>query len=267
MTDRDPIPAPEQHDVPDPRPESHPALPGDALSVDAMAAFAELGRISLAEHDLGQVLTRVAELAKRVISGAAEVSVTLVAGGLAGTAAYTGNLALSLDERQYDAGYGPCLDAAAKETVHLIADMAAETRWPAFTADALRHGAHSSLSVGIPVHETVTGAINIYADQAEVFDDEAVELARTFAGYAAVAMANANLYSTTAALAEQMTRAMASRAVIEQAKGILIAQRQLSPEAAFDVLSRASQTANRKLRDIAQAIVDKAQQPHQHPGD
>lgn len=81
-----------------------------------------------------------------------------------------------------------------------------------------------------------------------------------FAGYAAVALANAHLYETTSALAAQMADAMSTRAVIEQAKGVLIAQQHGSVGEAFDIVSRASQTGNRKLRDIAQAIVDAEQQ-------
>ena len=68
------------------------------------------------------------------------------------------------------------------------------------------------------------GALNIYATQPAIFDRDAIELARTFAGYAAVAIANARLYQATATLAEDMRRAMETRAVIEQAKGILVAQ-------------------------------------------
>ncbi|MCU1601341.1 MAG: hypothetical protein JWO22_2050 [Frankiales bacterium] len=231
-----------------------------------MMALAELGKINLAESDLTAVLERVSALTKSSLLGVAEVSVTLVTDGVAGTAAYTGELALALDEAQYGAGSGPCLAAAEKESVFVIEEMSHETRWPEFTADAVRHGARSSMSIGIPLHSTVTGALNIYATESGVFDEAAVELARTFAGYAAVALANASLYDTTAALARQMAAAMASRAVIEQAKGILVAQRGISPEEAFQVLSRASQTANRKLRDIAQAMVDGARSSPEQDG-
>jgi GAF domain-containing protein len=227
--------------------------------LDAMEAFAELGRIKLSETNLHQVLSMVAELAQRTIPGAAEVSVTLVPGGAPETAAYTGELALALDEKQYDTGYGPCLDAAAAKTVFLVPDMASEDRWPEFAKNAVAHGVKGSLSVGMPVEDTLAGALNIYATEANAFDDDAVELARTFAGYAAVALANVNLYSTTAALAEQMAEAMRSRAVIEQAKGILIVQQRVTAEEAFGILTRASQASNRKLRDIAQAIVAKAE--------
>jgi GAF domain-containing protein len=225
---------------------------------DVIAAFAELGRIKLADTDLDQVLGRVAALAQEVIPGAAEVSVTLVSGDIAETAAHTGSLALALDEKQYDTGYGPCLAAAKEKAVFLIADMSAEERWPAFTANAVSLGVHGSLSVGMPVEDSVSGALNIYAVEPGAFDTAASDVAISFASYAAVALGNASLYSRTAALAEQMAEAMASRAVIEQAKGILIAQQHVSADAAFDMLVRASQVSNRKLRDIAQGLVDKA---------
>jgi len=229
-------------------------------SLDPNAAFAELGRINLAENDLQQVLTTVSELAKRTISGAAEVSVTLLRGDRATTAAYTGDLALHLDEQQYEKGYGPCLDAAhAGATVH-VQQMTTEERWPDYIPHAVKHGARSSLSVCLPIQEAVTGALNIYAVVSNAFDDEAVTLAQTFAGYAAVAVANAHLYATTAALAKQMQEAMVSRAVIEQAKGILMAQVHCTADQAFELLTRRSQHTNRKLRDIAQAIVDAAQE-------
>ena len=227
--------------------------------LDLNEAFAEIGRINFAEHDLEDVLTRVSELAKRTIPGASEVSVSLVRDNRATTAAYTGDLALHLDEKQYEKGQGPCLSAAVAGDTLIIADMAAESRWPEYTPGAVEHGVHSSLSVCLPIQQAVTGCLNIYATAVHAFDGEGVEIAQTFASYAAVALANAHLYATTAALAEQMQQAMSSRAVIEQAKGILVAQTRCTPEQAFDLLIRQSQHTNRKLRDIAQTIVDSAQ--------
>jgi GAF domain-containing protein len=238
--------------------------PAGGEPVDPLKAFAELGRLRLDEGDLRHVLTRIAELAKATIPGAAEVSVTLVSGDGAGTPAFTGELALALDETQYDSGYGPCLEAAMSNRIFSAPDLATETRWPAFAAAATQAGVRSSLSVGVPVTQQMTGAINIYALQTNAFDEEAVELATTFANYAAVAMANAHLYDTTAALATQMAQAMESRSVIEQAKGILMAQRGESADEAFAIMVRASQVSNRKVRDIAQALVDSSHnKPHQ----
>ncbi|AGZ41180.1 GAF and ANTAR domain-containing protein [Actinoplanes friuliensis] len=230
----------------------------DQYPLDPAEAFAEISRIKLSDTNLDGVLEHLARLAKRTIPGAAEVSVTLSRGKGAYTAAYTGELALALDERQYEQGHGPCLDALASGDVMSIDDMGTEERWPDFAARAIEAGPHSSLSVGLPVHESAAGALNVYAIKAHSFDDDGIALAQTFAGYAAVALANAHLYDTQASLANQMQAAMASRAVIEQAKGILMGQRRCSSAEAFAILAKLSQDTNRKLRDVAQALVDSA---------
>jgi len=83
-------------------------------------------------------------------------------------------------------------------------------------------------------------------------------LAQTFAGYAAVALANAHLYDVTATLAQHLQAAMENRAVIEQAKGIVMAERHCTADEAFAILSKLSQDSNRKVRDVAAALVANA---------
>lgn len=227
---------------------------------DPMHSFAELGRMDLASMELEAVLGRVAELAKDTLAGAAQVSVTLIAAGQASTAASTGPLAIHLDEKQYELGHGPCVDAAQAGETLQITDMETEDRWPDFTPRAVEQGAYSSVSVGLPIQQTVTGALNIYGDKPLAFDDEAVTLAETFASYAAVALSNAHLYRSTAEQAAQVQRAMTNRAVIEQAKGVMAAQQKCTPEDAFSVMTKESQRSNRKLRDIAADIVASASQ-------
>jgi GAF domain-containing protein len=222
---------------------------------DPTEAFAQLGRIKLSDTNLDGVLDTIAGLAKRTIPGASEVSVTLVRGNGAHTAAFTGELALSLDESQYQSGHGPCLDASAAAATMSVPDMASEKRWPQWAARARETGVNSSLSIGLPVQDTVTGALNMYATRPDAFDDDAIVLGQTFAGYAAVALANAHLYDTTASLAQQMQAAMDSRAVIEQAKGIVMADRRCTADEAFSTLIKVSQDSNRKLRDVAAALV------------
>jgi GAF domain-containing protein len=231
----------------------------DPFPTDPQHAYAELARIDLAENDLTQVLDRVAELVARTIPGADAVSVTLLQDGGGVTAAFTHDVAVRLDETQYGEGSGPCLAAAASGETLVVDEMTTDRRWPAFAADAQAQGVASSMSVGLPLQKRVRAALNIYGERPRAFDDAAVELGRTFAGYAATVLANAHLYSSTAAFAEQMRTAMATRAVIEQAKGVLVAQEGCTPEQAFELLVRASQAGNRKLRDVAAATVAAAQ--------
>jgi len=232
-----------------------------AQDMKSADAFAELGRIKLSETDLNGVFTKIADLAKRTIPGASEVSVTLVENQDAYTPAFTGELALALDEAQYKLGHGPCLAAAASTSTQHIADMTSESRWPDWTARASEAGAHSSLSIGLPVQEAVTGALNIYATEADAFGEDALAVAHTFASYAEVAMANAYLYNAQTTLAQHMEIAMRSRAVIEQAKGIIMGDRRCSADEAFAILTKLSQDTNRKLRDVAVALVGRATTP------
>lgn len=229
--------------------------------MDSAAAFARLGRIKLAETDLHGVLSEVAHLAKETLPGADEVSVTLVQGDRARTAVHTGPLALKLDERQYELKNGPCLDASMTAAPLSIPTMIAEQRWTAWAAYAAQIGLGSSLSIGLPIQEAVTGALNIYATKVDAFDEAAIAVAENFAAYAAVAVANAHLYDSTATLAQQMQAAMQHRAVIEQAKGIIIGDRRCGPDEAFAILARLSQDTNRKIRDVAAALVENAVTP------
>ena len=204
---------------------------------------------------------QIADLAKRAVPGAGEVSVTLVKNHDARTAAYTGDLALALDEMQYELGHGPCLTAAVSTSTQHVADMTSESRWPDWTSRAREAGANSSLSIGLPVQEAVTGALNIYATKPNAFDENALTVAQTFASYAEVAMANAYLYNAQTTLAQHMEIAMRSRAVIEQAKGIIMGDRRCSADEAFTILAKLSQDTNHKLRDVAVALVKRATTP------
>jgi GAF domain-containing protein len=227
--------------------------------LDPSIALAELGRINLAENDLHGVLDRVAQLTRRTFPGADEVSVTLVRGNAAETAAHTGPLALVLDEWQYYQASGPCLEAATKHGTVLAPSLPEEQRWPGWAEHAVAAGARSSLSIGLPIEDQLDAALNLYSRRGHAFDEEAVTLAETFAGYAAIALANATLYGVTAKLARQLETAMASRAVIEQAKGIIMGRRRCTAEEAFAILTKTSQDSNRKLRDVAAALVAKAE--------
>jgi GAF domain-containing protein len=233
----------------------------DQYPLEPTDAFAELGRIKLDETDVDGVLRRIADLAKHTIAGVDEASVTLIRGKNLHTAAYTGDLALTLDEWQYAGRGGPCLEAATSGATVSVADIADENRWPGYLPHAIEAGVRSSLSVGLPVHEHVTGALNLYATKPNAFDEEATLMAQTFSGYAAVALANAHLYAATATLAQQLQAAMETRAVIEQAKGIVMAERRCTPDEAFAILSQLSQDTNRKLRDVATTLVADAGRP------
>src|SRR5690606_21930681 len=107
--------------------------------------------------------TGESHLARQVIPGADDVSMTLIQDEKPSTVAHTGPLSLDADELQYERGHGPCMDAGRAGLVLLIDDMRTETRWPDYAPVAAAHGALSSLSVPLPVQDEFIGALNVYA--------------------------------------------------------------------------------------------------------
>jgi GAF domain-containing protein len=153
------------------------------------------------------------------------------------------------------------MDAARTGTTIVIKNTATDQTYPEFAREARRQGVTNTVSIGLPIAERTIGALSVYGmDGREPFDQDAIATARAFAHYAAVALANAALYSSTAELSQHLQLALQSRAVIDQAKGIIMAQLRCSPDEAFTHLVAQSQRQNRKLRDVAAEIVDHTQQ-------
>ena len=101
------------------------------------------------------------------------------------------------------------------------------------------------------------GALNMYSETQVQYDAAARKVGCSFADQLGVAVATATLYAESYELSRQLQQAMESRAVIEQAKGILMAAQRCDPDAAFQILVRSSHNQNRKLRAIASEIVDR----------
>ena len=234
---------------------SQPADPAEALE--------RLGQLSLRELSMDSLLQTVADLTKTVMPGNPETSVLLLVKEKPTTVAHTGQLAVDLDETQYERGHGPCLHAARTGELTEIADTRTETRWQDYTQRAAERGNLSSLSIPLAIDPDaqVTGALNIYARRPVAFDETSRSVAARFAPYAAVATGNMYAYQSARDMADNLQAALESRAVIDQAKGVLIERYKLTPDQAFQLLARVSMNANRKVRDIADHLVHTGEFP------
>jgi GAF domain-containing protein len=221
----------------------------------------ELSRVVLVDRSLSDVLTEVTRIAARGIPGAEATSITLLRDDKAFTAAHYGEMALAADELQYEHGYGPCMDAGRGGVLLRVDDMHTEERWPDYVAHVVTATpVRSSLSVPLPYQGSSIGALNNYSTKPAAFaTPESLQAGLEVAEVVAVAVANADAHHQLGEQARNMRLAMESRAVIEQAKGVLMAQRHVTAEQAFEILREASQRYNRKLRDIALGIVESTQ--------
>jgi GAF domain-containing protein len=225
-------------------------------------ALSALSQFLVADASMGDTLERVAALSNEAVTGSSFVGLTMLDDReRATTAVFTDEQAPHVDQAQYDTGRGPCLDAWRTKTVVRLDDLdRVEGDYKEFADACLAHGIHSTLSMPLVAAGTGVGALNFYSGDKRGFTEEDERAAEAFAIAASVVLANAVAYWGAYDLTQQMTEAMQSRAVIEQAKGMLMAQSPgLDADGAFDVLRAASQRENVKLRDIAQRIVDRTE--------
>jgi len=221
----------------------------------------ELSRVALVDRTLTEVLSDVTRIAAKGIPGAEATSITLLRDEKAFTVAHYGDMALAADELQYEHGHGPCMDAGRAGVLLRVDDMRGEERWPDYVAHLLKTtDVLSSLSVPLPYQGSSIGALNNYSTVPSAFDNpDSLAAGLEVADIVAIAIANADAHWQLGEQARNMRVAMESRAVIEQAKGVLMSQRHVTAEQAFEILREASQRYNRKLREIALGIVESTQ--------
>jgi GAF domain-containing protein len=207
------------------------------------------------EDDFGSALQAVCDQVIRVIPGADMASITVVTNGRAETAASTDTRAVDIDREQYKQGDGPCLRAAATGEVVRVDVTKAEELWPQFTKSARELGVASYLAAPLVVDEELSGAMNLFGFQEHGFHEVEGKLLELYTTMVVLALRSTRRYLRARESAEQLRRALGTRAVIEQAKGILMAARGLTADEAFTTLVERSQRDNVKLHEIAARFV------------
>jgi transcriptional regulator with GAF, ATPase, and Fis domain len=244
---------------------------GDEGLQDTIGALARLetGRLGL----LG-TLTKVAELAVQAVPGADGAGLTLLEQNRPDTLVATAEFVSEVDAIQYGIGQGPCISAAAEARTVQSNSLGGDGRWPQFGARVSRLNVHSALSLPLVTTDGVVGAMNIYARAKDAFSVRTVGLGELFAVPAAVAVQNAAVLAQATRLAGQLQLALESRAVIDQAVGVLMGSKGCGADEALTDLRSASQSQHQKLTVVAQTVVDDAvrrarSKPRQrrHPGE
>ena len=229
---------------------------------DVIVALADLSDVLTRTEDLGRVLQRSVEQVTQAIPGADMASVSVLRDdGTAETVASSSQRVWAVDDDQYAAGDGPCLEAARTGRVVRVGVEQATERWPEFARSARAAGVASYLSAPLHVDEEFAGSLNLYSDQAHGFGDLDEALLRLYTTATAAAIANSQRYAKARDLATQLGQALDSRAVIDQARGILMATHGIDAQQAFALLAKESQNTNVKLREVAARLVESISRP------
>lgn len=210
---------------------------------------------------LHDTLDEISRHALATLPMAQFVAIIVSLEGKPATPVYTDDLAVELDLVQYKADTGPCLDSYRDGVVYIIDDTRTYDRWTAFCSAASAKGVLSTLSLPLRAGDVHLGAMNCYSRQAGSFGEAEQAVGERFAAQASILLANAEAYHSAQAMNQNLTAAMESRAVIEQAKGIIIATSHCTADEAFQILVDQSQNENRKLREIAAELVTRTSRP------
>jgi ANTAR domain/GAF domain len=212
------------------------------------------------ENSVADTLVQLVSLAVTTIEGCDFAGIFVSEDGVAGTQYSTDQIVVELDAMQRQTEQGPCLDAMRNEGVFYAEDLGDDPRWPRFGPEAVAGGVRSMLALPLSV-DGVPGALNLYARYPNAFgviDRGRGMLLATMAG---MAFSFARTHEAEERRAANLQAALATREMIGQAQGILMERERITPDQAFDILRRASQHLNVKLRDIAQNLVDTGERP------
>jgi GAF domain-containing protein len=217
--------------------------------------LADLAGVLDEEEELDRVLQRSVDQLTGAVPGADMASVTVLRGDTGETVAASSRDVWEIDQDQYAAGDGPCLEAARSGRVIRTGVEQARSRWPEFARGSRTAGVESYLSCPLFLGEDFVGSLNLYSSQRHGFADFDVALLELYVTAACAAIANARRYARARAVAGQLNEALDSRAMIDQATGIVMARSGLTAAEAFAVLARQSQNTNVKLRTLATRLV------------
>lgn len=221
---------------------------------EALEKLVNIAR-QLAESDsLDETLQRIVDLSRDYLDNCDGSTLMLVRGGQVVTPASTDLDAYKADKAQHETGEGPCLSAMREHETIVIDDIPSDERWPRWRAKVSSLGWCSMVGLRLFVAEDTMGALDVYSRQTDGFDRHSQALARFFAAHAAVAM--------KAAISDAgLQRALESRDIIGQAKGILMERERLSGQQAFERLRQLSNAQNVKVRELAQHITESGEVP------
>lgn len=226
--------------------------------VELLDSIRSLSTLATGRLHLEDLLTCIATFALAAVPRTEGAGLMLLEDDGPDTVVATAPFVREVDDIQNMTGQGPCISAAAEGRTVRSASLGQDPRWPRFGALVARLGVHSVISLPLVTPTGVVGAISVYALAEHVFDERAAEMGEMFAGPAAITVQNGRVLAQARRLAAELQNALVTRAVIDQAVGILMSRSGLSDRQALNELRRRSQNEHGKLAAVAQRIIDDA---------
>jgi PAS domain S-box-containing protein len=225
-------------------------------SIALAAALAQMSSLPVGESDQQRLLSRMAALVRSAVPAAEWVSVTLGSPRDPQRLGSDSPEAQTFDGLQVQVDEGPCADAYASGHVVVSGDVTADERWPHLAKRSLDGRVRSVLALPVLENGAGTGVVNVYSGHRHAFGPSNRQIAELVAAAVAGVLQTVAERESLQVLASHLEQALTSRAVIDQAKGVLMAHLAVSADEAFARLVTLSSRLNVKVRDLARLVVE-----------
>lgn len=232
----------------------------EKLAAELSGTLSAAARALFAGSSVLETLQRIVDVSVQTIDGCDYAGIFVLNGTEVTTPAHTDPVVLRVDALQHRSEEGPCLEAVTRRQTCYADELGEDSRWPRFGPEAASAGIRSALAVALSANGT-RGALNLYARLPAAFGALDRANGQIFATLADLALTVAEAHEDDLRRMESLEHALVTREMIGQAIGILMERERITADQAFDILRRASQRLNVKLRDIAQDLVETGEKP------
>src|SRR6266581_3380951 len=223
---------------------------------DVVKALVEMADTLVDDYDVVDLLTGLADRCVSLLDVSAAGVMLASPEGSLGLVASSSEAMRLLELFELQTQEGPCLDAfRTGQSVGHENLQAGSGRWPSFSAAALQAGFASALALPLRLREATLGALNLLRVTRTPMDEADIIVARAFADLATLSIIQHRTAAEAQRLNEQLSAALTSRVVIEQAKGVISERADVDLAEAFARLRTYARNRNLRLTEVAEAAI------------
>jgi GAF domain-containing protein len=222
------------------------------------AAFVTVADTLIADYDVIDLLHSLVDVCANVLDVSGGGLLLADESGQLQLVASTSERADFVEVMQLAAGVGPCVDCFGSGMPVSVGDIQADgARWPVFQKAALQQGFHSVYATPLRLRGQVLGAMNLFRASVGELNAADAAVAQALADVATIGILQERSIRETGIVTEQLQRALESRILIEQAKGVLSATGQMTVDEAFEALRTYARRNNLTLRAVALGVTNR----------
>lgn len=219
-------------------------------------ALLELQALGLDAVGVEELVDGLVHRAARRIGCDAHVTITLHRPGSVVTVAASDSRAAMCDRVEYDARAGPCVTAIARGSPVVVPDVLVDERWPGWRATTASQGFGAGLSVPADVQDGISICVNVYSEDSGPWSAEALARAGLYAEELACTLRLCLRSVEPSGVSADVRAASRSRATIDRAMGVIMAENRCSADEAMDVLRSAAKHRDVTLREVSATVIE-----------